>query len=314
MSDRNQQRPDEVTPDDYLFDPRAERDPEIAALEQALRPLRLADDRVPERVLAAVPTRRRWPLAALVAAAAAVLCLWWGLSEDGEALRPGSPARVFVAGEQERTVALGDLAVITLQPGSELGFVHWREGEQALFRLQKGGMRAVVAPPPRVAAGFFVVESPRGTVVDQGCTYEFVLDKKGVARVYVEDGAVTFSNGERTVWVPAGARAMVGPDGVRTPTFLTTAPVIKKLVDRIDTLQHSKDPADYYSLINKLVAACSEPGDTLPLWHLLELGDPFAAKAATEGLFRLVGAPDGKGSIRMFPASEWLRHLREVAW
>ena len=90
--------------------------------------------------------------------------------------------------------------------------------------------------------------------------------------------------------------------------------MIKKLVDRIDTLQHSKDPGDYYSLIHKLVAACTELSDTLPLWHLLQLGDPTVEKAATEGLFRLVGPPDGKSSIRVFPASEWLRHLREVAW
>ncbi|MFT4512948.1 MAG: hypothetical protein ACI89X_000662 [Planctomycetota bacterium] len=299
--------------DDYLHDPGAERDPEIAALEDALRPLRLTNSTPTEHVLAAAPARRVWPwLVTLTWAAAAAAAMWLWLSSD--ALYPGCDGRSFVCEKAEMRVDLGDLAVITLQPGSELQFVHWRKDEQALFRLKRGGIRAVVVPPPRVKAGFFVVESPRGTVVDQGCAYELVIDKNGVTRVYVEAGAVTFTNQELTVWVPAGARAAVGPEGVRTPTFIAAAPVIKQLVARIDELRHSKNPKACNSVVAKLVAECSEPGDTLPLWHLLDGGDLVIAKEATQGLFRLVGSPDGKSGLRMFPADEWLRHLREVAW
>ncbi len=302
--------------EDYLFDPSAEPDPEIAALEAALAPMRLATKSPSERVLAATPKRRAWmllaPFAVVAAAATVAVWLWQGVRSD--ALRPGSAARSFVAEQAEVTVPLGDLAVITLQPGSELEFVHWREQEQALFRLKRGGMAAYVAPPPRVPAGFFVVESPRATVVDQGCEYELVIDAEGSTRVYVKSGLVTFADQERTVWVPAGARAVVGAEGVRTPTFVAAAPAVRKLVDRIDMLRHGKDPQRYLDSVRKLVRVCEQPGDTLPLWHLLKAGDLEVTKTVTEALFNLVGSPDGTSSIRMFPANEWFEHLRTVAW
>src|SRR5690606_18652007 len=195
-----------------------------------------------ERVLSVRPLRDvvsrpfyfRWWLLA-VGTVAAACWLWFGMSSD--ALRPGAPERSFVAKRDELAVRLGDLIAITLQPNSELQFVHWRDGEQAKFRLIRGGLRAEVAPPPRVAPGFFVLETPHATVVDQGCSYELLIDDGGTTRVFVDAGIVTFADQERTVWVPAGARAVVDQAGVQTPVFVTATREVRKLVQLIDQLR-----------------------------------------------------------------------------
>ncbi|MFN3241359.1 MAG: FecR domain-containing protein [Planctomycetota bacterium] len=297
--------------DDYLHDPSAPPDPEIVALERALRPLRHASA-PSERVLDAAPVRspRRWPWL-LVAAAAALLLSWWLV--DDAPICEGAPSCRIVAGKEPRTVVVDDRISIELAAGSELTFVHWRRDELR-FRLQRGGMVAKVAPPPAVPPRFFVVDTPGATVVDQGCRYELHVGADGGQRVYVTEGAVTFGDRDREVFVPAGAIARLDADGLGTPMFLDASMQLQKLFDRFDELRHAKVAAEErVALVRKIGAVCMRPQDTLPVWHLLAEPDPDLHKAATEILFALAGSPDG-GPIGMFSAAQWLEHLRVAAW
>jgi len=301
-----------VSHDDYLHDPSATPDPEIVALERALRPLRFDGAPPGERVL---DGRRpgpgaRWPWL-LVAAAAALLVGWWIV--DDNPIHKGAPSCQIVAEKQACKVRVDDRISIELEPDSELTFVHWREDELR-FRLARGGLRAVVAPPPAVPPKFFVVDTPGGRVVDQGCSYELHVGADGAQRVYVSEGAVTFADDEREVFVPAGAIARLGDDGVGTPVFLDADPMLVKLFEAFDRMRNGKiDPQERVDLVRKIDSVCLRPQDTLPVWHLLTEPDPALHKVATEILHRLVGSPDG-GPIDMFPADEWLPHLRMAAW
>lgn len=260
----------------------------------------------------------------LLATMAAAAAFWLWLSWPAGELYPGCPARTYIAAETGIEVRLGDLAVISLRPESELEFVHWRDGEQALFRLKRGGMTADVVPPPRVQPKFFVVETDRTKVVDLGCRYVFLTSPDGTQSVYVENGAVAFGDEFREVLVPAGARAelqpargqpgTVVPGSIGTPTYLAASPRLKQLVQRYDELRNSKDPSQLRDLTEKLVAVCEDRQDTLPLWHMLQDGDLVVAKVVTDCMFRLVGAPDGKSPNRLYPAAEWLDFLRAEVW
>ena len=306
--------------DDYLLDPRAPVDPEVAALEKALRPLKFQGGGPRERVLAVPPKRSLgpWPWVLVTTAAAAALWLWmqWPTT-DG--LYPGCPSQTFVSEKAEMQVRLGELAVITLRPESELEFVHWHDGKQALFRLKRGGMHADVVPPPLVQAGFFCVDTDRAKVVDQGCSYDLLTSPDGTQRVLVQSGAVTFASrtsvdGFREVFVPAGARAVVGPDGMRTPTFLTASREVKSIVQQYDKMRRSKDQSRLPDIAQKLAAVCLDRADTLPLWHLLQDGDPDVAKTATDRMLTLVGPPGGNATKLPPQPAEWLQYLREQAW
>jgi hypothetical protein len=297
--------------DDYLLDPSLPPDPDVAALERALAPLRgrevpLRD--VPPRAPAPSRRRRTW-----LAAAAAVLAIgllgWWWMRPD-DALRPDSAPRTFATRDDARTIRLGDLAEITLRPGSELAFLHWRADQEARFALIRGGLAAHVAPEPKVAKGFFVVDTKHGAVVDQGCQYTLDLAADGSATVRVMDGAVTFAFPEHTVFVPAGASTVVDARGPSTPCFDDAAPELQKAVQGYDALRAKQ--ADYElraESVKRVLAAAQSARDSLVVWHLLR--DPLEdlRKAALDHLVRIAGAPPGRKDVPDDP-EEWLPYLR----
>lgn len=296
--------------DEYLHDPSATPDPEIVALERALQPLRHQASPSGRVLDSHAAPKRRWPWL-LVAAASALLTGL--LVVDDNPIREGAPSCRIVAEKEACTVRVDDRIAIELEPDSELTFVHWREDELR-FRLQRGSMRAAVAPPPQVPARFFVVDTPGATVVDQGCRFELRVGADGGQRVYVTEGAVTFADPDREVFVPAGAIARLGAGGVGTPMFLDATMELQKLFEAFDELRAGKSGVDErVSLVRKIGSICMRPQDTLPVWHLLSEPDPEVHKAATEILFNLAGAPGGS-PIGMFPAEEWLAHLRVAAW
>lgn len=292
--------------DDYLLDPAAAPDPEVAGLERALAPLRWRE--APLR-----PSPRRWWGSWLAAAAtllaAAGAWAWW---RDGS-LRPDAPGRTFVTGEVEQTIRLGDLAEITLKPGSELAFLHWRV-DQARFALVRGGLAARVEPPPKVQRGFFVVDTPRGSVVDQGCRYTLDLLADGTAHVAVTEGAVTFALGERVAFVPAGASIEVGPLGPRTPCFDDAAPELAAAIREFDLLAaKGADLGPRADALKRVLAAARAPRDSLVLWHLLRDPEPMLRQAAEAHLLDLVGPPfPAKQST--FDPEQWLPFLRLGCW
>jgi hypothetical protein len=295
---------------------------ELQRLQQALLPLQWRERRfdpatLPVTVPAATRPRawwspaRPWPW---LLAAAVLLAVWlpWVLSRGAAMpLQPAAAPRQFVAGERPLSIPLGTLATITLRPGSELDFVHWR-ADQALFALRRGGLEAQVAPPPAVLPGFFQVDTPLGRVVDQGCRYTLDLDGAGGARVLVTEGAVTFARGERTVFVPVGAEVVVDDAGPSTPCFTDADPELRQRLRAFDR-PSGKQVEGLLALGLKLVDAVQRPRDTLVLWHLLRDPDAELRAVAEQRLLELAGPPYASKQVT-FDAEEWLPHLRLTQW
>ncbi|MGB3967001.1 MAG: FecR family protein, partial [Planctomycetota bacterium] len=256
-----------------------------------------------------------WPLAVATVAAAALVgvLLPWRTPAD-EALRPGSAPRTFASTGGELDIALGGLAKITLRPGSELRFVHWR-ADQALFELERGGLTVEVKPPPIVRAEFFVVATKHGRVVDQGSRYDLDLLDGGDARVRVGEGAVTFLAGSRTMFVPAGASLCATGRGPCTPCFDDAPLELQKTLQEFDMLT-AKAPRDVVRLeaMKRVLGALAGPRDSLVLWHLLADDDATVRRVAEGELLALVGAPVKNTKQSSWPSAEWLPFLRLGAW
>lgn len=304
--------------DDYLFDPTAAPDPEVVRLEQALRPLRWGEQPWRDVPVTVGPRRRRWwPW--LAAAAVVLLALGvFALRTEPSALRPDGEARTFVAAKAPLPIALGQLAEVTLHPGSELRFVHWRP-EQALFALVRGGLSARVLPPPAVTAEFFVVDTPLGRVIDQGCRYDLVLRDDGNAEVRVTEGAVTFRAGDREVFVPVGASLRVTPRGPCTPCFDDASPELQKSVREFDQVTDDQvtqkgDATEARAMaLKRVLMAPLRPRDSLVLWHLLLDANAAIREVAEAELLALVGPPVNEKRAS-YPPEEWLPFLRLRAW
>lgn len=303
--------------DDYLWDRSGEPDPLVERLEQALAPLAHDGRPLPLERLPAPRPARRWPFVLAAAALLAVVVGAWLFREPS--LAEGDAPRTFAAGKQPVLVRLGDLAQLTLQPGSELHFVHWTK-EQALFRLATGALEARVAPPPAVQPGFFRIGTALGTVIDQGCRYQLSLAEGGDAFVRVTEGAVTFEFPARTVFVPAQATTTVGQGGPSTPVFLDAEPELRKAVRFYDELAEksraAKDGGDVRREGAKMVVEYARaPRDTLPLWHLLHDDDETIRALAEDALLRLVGPPENVETKEPhWDAAVWLAFLRLSAW
>jgi ferric-dicitrate binding protein FerR (iron transport regulator) len=310
--------------DDYLLDPSQPRDPEIEALEQALAPLQWREQPLRERppaVPPAVPPRaRRWPWLALAAAVLlAGLGFWWTRgAEELRELRPGAGKRTFTSAKGASTIRLGDLVEITLKPGSELAFLHWQK-DQALFALARGGLSARVAAPPAVQKGFFVVDTPLGRVIDQGCRYELDLDRDGSARVRVTEGMVSFRFREREVFVPMGASTVVDANGPHTPCFDDAPAELAKAVREYDMLVAKQaqlkgiDVGQRVEGAKQLLGSVRRERDTLVIWHLLLDDEPAVRDMAERRLLELTEPPvAAKGNT--FDAATWLPALRLRYW
>ncbi|MCB9877349.1 MAG: hypothetical protein H6835_07080 [Planctomycetes bacterium] len=311
---------------DYLWDTTAPVEPDVAALERALAPLRWSGSSAPEHVLTARASGARpWRWFAAAAAAAALLLAWGAAAWwRGSELRPGDAGRHFVAGQQALHLAMGELATVTLSVGGELELVHWRDDELRL-RLRRGRLQADIAEPPAVVAGFFVVEVPIGSangeraavdIVDRGCRFEVDVERVGEVAVTVQEGAVSVAVGSREAWVPAGAGARVVDGFVGTPLFADASGDVRQLVRLYDkSVRGGSSAEERRKLAQKLAMLSRAPHDALPLWHLLLDDDAFVRKIVTEALYRLAGAPDGSAVLeRVYRADEWLPLLRGGVW
>jgi hypothetical protein len=292
------------------IDPAEPTPAELERLQRALAPLQWREQAFDPAALTARRGRRPWPWLLAAAALLASGLLWAFLPPAAAPLQPSAAACTYVADEQPLTIPLGELAVITLRPGSVLDFVHWHS-DQALFALRRGGLEAKVVPPPVVAPGFFQVDTPLGRVIDQGCRYTLDLDDAG-ARIVVTEGAVTFTFGERRVFVPDGAELRVDGGGPRLPCFADADAELRAGLQAFE-VPSGKIVEDRLTRVQRLVDLVQRPRDSLVLWHLLRDPEPECRAVAEERLIELVGTPFASKQ-ESFDPEEWLPFLRLAAW
>lgn len=311
--------------DGYLFDRSGPSDPDVERLERLLRPL--GHDgavaapggraNVPAGHAAPRPVTSRVVAALALAAAAAVLIVASLSARDDRPLEEwtatGNPGagqgRWVVTTDVSQEIRLGEMVHVTVQPRTRLQ-VRSDAASGKLLYLARGGIEARVSADahPR----FFQVETDAARCVDLGCRYTLDVADDGVATVRVLTGQVAFETPDREVFVPAGATSVARKgSGPGTPRFEDAAPAVAAAFDAYDAAPRAERRAAAEAA---LAAACA-PRDTLPVWHLLQDGDPGVVRAAQQRLDALAGAcdvPPGASAAEVRAA--WKDHLGATCW
>jgi hypothetical protein len=268
--------------DDYLWDPAAEPDPEIAKLEELVNPAGYRP--TPFRGGRAMPRRlhlARWAAVAavLVAAVATVSRMrhvaaapWAVVTSRGTpVVRDASGA---ISGESlvrggvletdsrsEAVLNVGRIGRARLGPDSRLRLVSSGATENRLA-LDRGTMHASVTAPPR----YFLVETAGALAVDLGCVYTITTDVHGAGLLTVQEGEVELQRGTVRSSVLAGNAASLSANGPGLPHPVDASPALERAVAAYDA-----DPARPAALDDLLAA--SDSRTTITLWHLLQRVD-----------------------------------------
>lgn len=269
--------------DDYLWDPSASPDPEIAGLEQLLRPLRFVPADVP------FPIRRRAHRSRLISgvAAAAVFVaaagglLYWKVTEpapwsiesiEGTTRLSGRPvnsrsrlaARGTIETDSRSTarIAVGGIGVADIGPLSKVRLVR-ADSSQHRLRLIHGTIYARIWAPPR----FFVVQSASATATDLGCIYMMSVDSVGNGRLSVSEGEVEITGRGTEVLVPAGNTvALIAGRGPGLPHRIGSSAAFHAAVVAADSTAYSGEAT-------QRIVELATAKETLTLWHLLSRAD-----------------------------------------
>ena len=306
--------------DDYLWNPSAAPDPEIAELERALRRYRLdqpalrvdAEDigasrpepsasprhaHVTPRVR--LSPRARWTMAAAAMLVAVAGVQWvsrqqlrpWQVSAVQGTTRVGARQldrpHELRAGEWLETDAassarlnVGRIGKADIGPGSRLQVVR-TAGTEHRLALLRGVLHARIWAPPR----FFLVETPSAVAVDLGCIYTLAVDSLGAGVLRVESGEVDLVGPQSSVLVPAGNRATLRPGkGPGLPTPAIDDPAYDRLLAAVDG--GALDSAS----VARLVEASGRER-TITLWHLLRRVDGAERAIVVDRLARLAPPP-----------------------
>lgn len=294
--------------DEYLWDRTGEPDPEIAHLEDALRPLRAPQSPPawrPQPKVSTTPVRRTWDArwrGAMAAGVALVVAASWLVSRpvivgwkvarvEGVPHAGSSPihttgrlalgeALVTDGGSRAR-LDVGDIGEVELGPNSRLRLVRAHRSDHRLA-LDRGTLQAMIWAPPR----FFSVETPSAVAVDFGCAYSLTVEDSGTTTLHVTMGWVGFQQDGRESWVPAGA-ACVTRTGKRagTPYFVDASDAFRIALARLD-FDHDLAALD-------TVLALARPRDALTLWHLLPKTNRAAQERIYDRMAALAPPPNG---------------------
>jgi hypothetical protein len=290
--------------DDYLWDPTAAPDPEIARLEALLRPLAYRPEPL-RAATVALPTARfnyrRW-----LAAAAAIIVVVTGVVVARQtptvapwqvAARQGTPVVRSADGDVSRgalasggavetdatssaRLSVGRIGTVDLGPDSRLRLLDAGASEHRLS-LERGTMHAVINAPPR----YFLVETASALAVDLGCVYSLSADERGNGMLVVEEGEVELERGDVRAAVLAGNSAAIragrGP-GLPYPTRASEA--LRRAVAAYDA-----DPARAGAL--DAVLAATDRQSTITLWHLFQRETPAARARVYDRLASLAPPP-----------------------
>jgi ferric-dicitrate binding protein FerR (iron transport regulator) len=319
--------------DDYLWDPSAPADPEVASLEAALGGLKY------KRPLALPQPRRarpRWPYAAGGAALAAAAALVFVLTRPDSRPRPcavaGSGFRFeAIAGvptcggaetaagwlpagtwldtgvDETARIDVADIGQIELRGDSRLALVATGPSEHRL-ELERGSLHAKVTAPPRL----FVIETPTATAIDLGCEYDLEVSPDGTTTLTVTNGQVELAGGGRLTLVPMGATARTrtgsGP-GLAWSTQWAT-PELRAAIDRFD----GGDATAFDAILS-----AARPRDTVTLYNLLfRAADGAGRRRIYDRIDTLAGIPEmilpEDIEAGNFEAAEELRDYLWVYW
>jgi len=286
---------------DYLFDPSAPPDPEIAQLEERLRPFAFRPDTLPPARLTwdlkPRADRLTWLAAAASLAAVAGSLLWfssipasgWDVEIAG---RPGGRLEVGQAlqtQDTEAVLSVGELGYVTVERNSRVKLLSAAGGSQRMS-LERGAIKALITAPPRV----FQVETPAATAVDLGCAYSLNVDEKGNGLLHVTVGWVAFEAHGRESFVPAGAachtRKGYAPG---TPFF---ADASEALQDALAVVDFDLD-AEKRAAARKLVLTQARSRDALTLWHLLSRGSQQERSWTYDRLRQLIAMPAAREAV-----------------
>jgi hypothetical protein len=273
-----------MTDEDYLFDPAAPPDPEIARLEALLRPVayRPAPLRVttyPRRdVLAGM---RGWSVAAatlLLAAGALVVVPRTRVTPWSVTARAGAPVVRGAHGEISREtlvrggvvetdahssalVRIGHIGRAELGPDSRLRLLA-DGGDEHRLALERGTMHASIDAPPR----FFLVQTTSALAVDLGCVYTLTASERGSGLLTVDEGEVELQFGAVRSSVLAGnAAALLSGRGPGLPYPVRAPLALRSAIATYDT---APSPAAIAAVIQ-----AADARSTITLWHLLQRVD-----------------------------------------
>jgi len=200
-------------------------------------------------------------------------------------LEPGAGERRLEPGDSLHTLTgqqvlmeVGKIGRVSVGPLSRVRLLAASTTRQRLA-LDAGSIDVRVTAPPRV----FVVETPSGTVVDQGCAYTLEVDSAREAFLHVTIGWVTFEQGRRESLVPAGFRVRSGgAGGVGTPLAEDASAALASQVGRFD--------AGRADALDSILAQARRK-DAVTLWHLIARTEGAARERVVTRLATLVPPP-----------------------
>ncbi len=300
----------------YLWDKSGESDPEIARLETLLARFRHAPPAEPELPVGAPANAvsnvvdaevdlpgtpdargsRAKRVFVLLAAAAAMVCVWFFLGPERPVVRGypvvGLEGRHVVrvgdevtTGEEPAELQIAGLGHVSVEPQSRVRVEDCGELAHRLY-LESGSIRARILGEPRA----FQVGTPAGLTVDLGCEYTLAVAPDGRALLEVLTGQVAFEFDGRAVYVPAGAACVSTPErGPGLPLFKDSTNAFKQAVATLES--HGRlDSAEQEAA---LFDGTRE--DTLTLWHLFDDARTPAELAlrAFERLSKVFPKPEG---------------------
>ena len=303
--------------DDYLWDRSGPPDPEIARLEELLRPLgQQASATPPKALLPSMGLRpdktgptHAWGATRVWLAAAAGVALaiggWWTLGRtaalgwhvtmldgDPSVSRRVTGTRDLAVGDWLETgsgekafLEVADIGSVNLEPGTRVRLVATSAGEHRL-ELLRGTLHATIIAPPRQ----FFVHTPSATVVDLGCAYTLTVDEGGAGLLTVSLGWVALNLGGRESLVPAGFVVATRPGaGPGTPYHIDQSPAVRAALDLLDRTPAS---AGAGAALDVVLAASTER-DEATLWHLLSRVAAGDRDRVFDHLTRFVPPPPG---------------------